>query len=118
MLKKKTDAVAARPRLSQALASLTGGAIDRRTFLKRSGLAAGGVAMAGAFTGGMVRKAPAASPAFGGEIKTAKSICTHCSVGCTVIAEVQNGVWTGQEPGFDSPLNLGRTAPRGPRSAN
>ena len=24
-----------------------------------------------------------------------------------VMAEVQNGVWTGQEPGWDSPINLG-----------
>ena len=113
MLKKKSDAVAARPRLSQALASLTGGAIDRRTFLKRSGLAAGGVAIAGTLSGGMVRKAPAASPAFGGEIKLAKTVCTHCSVGCTVMAEVQNGVWTGQEPGFDSPFNMGSHCAKG-----
>ena len=36
-----------------------------------------------------------------------KSVCTHCSVGCTVIAEVKNGVWVGQEPGWDSPFNHG-----------
>jgi formate dehydrogenase major subunit len=45
------------------------------------------------------------------EIK--KSVCTHCSVGCTVIAEVQNGVWTGQEPGWDSPINLGAHCAKG-----
>jgi formate dehydrogenase major subunit len=45
------------------------------------------------------------------EIK--RSICTHCSVGCGVIAEVQNGVWTGQEPDFDSPLNLGSHCTKG-----
>ena len=38
---------------------------------------------------------------------TRKNVCTHCSVGCTVIAEVANGVWTGQEPGWDSPINRG-----------
>jgi formate dehydrogenase major subunit len=42
-----------------------------------------------------------------------KSVCTHCSVGCTVIAEVQNGVWTGQEPGWDSPFNLGAHCAKG-----
>ena len=42
-----------------------------------------------------------------------KSVCTHCSVGCTVIAEVQNGVWTGQEPGWDSPINLGAHCAKG-----
>ncbi|KZD03910.1 molybdopterin-dependent oxidoreductase [Oceanibaculum pacificum] len=113
MLKKKSDAVAGRSRLTQALASLSGATMDRRTFLKRSGLTAGGVALAGTLGGGMVRKAEAASPKFGGEIKQVKTICTHCSVGCTVIAEVQNGVWTGQEPGFDSPFNLGSHCAKG-----
>ena len=45
------------------------------------------------------------------EIK--KTVCTHCSVGCTVMAEVQNGVWTGQEPGWDSPINLGAHCAKG-----
>ncbi|HAU19661.1 MAG TPA: formate dehydrogenase, partial [Marinobacter adhaerens] len=35
------------------------------------------------------------------------------SVGCTVEAEVQNGVWTGQEPGWDSPFNLGAHCAKG-----
>ena len=54
----------------------------------------------------MVTKARAQTQA-AGAIKQVKSVCTHCSVGCTVIAEVENGVWIGQEPGFDSPFNLG-----------
>ena len=42
-----------------------------------------------------------------------KSVCTHCSVGCTVLAEVRNGVWVGQEPGWDSPFNLGAHCAKG-----
>ena len=42
-----------------------------------------------------------------------KNICTHCSVGCTVIAEVENGVWVGQEPGWDSPINRGSHCAKG-----
>ncbi len=42
-----------------------------------------------------------------------KSVCTHCSVGCTVIAEVSNGTRVGQEPGFDSPFNLGAHCAKG-----
>ena len=42
-----------------------------------------------------------------------KSVCTHCSVGCTVIAEVKNGVWVGQEPGWDSPFNMGSHCAKG-----
>src|SRR5271163_4395232 len=48
----------------------------------------------------------ASSPA-GAQVTTHKNLCTHCSVGCSVIAEVANGVWIGQEPDFDSPINRG-----------
>ena len=40
-------------------------------------------------------------------------MCTHCSVGCTVLAEVENGVWVGQEPGWDSPINRGSHCAKG-----
>ena len=57
---------------------------------------------------GSVRKAEAGPPPPpGAAVTTRKNVCTHCSVGCTVIAEVANGVWTGQEPGWDSPINRG-----------
>jgi formate dehydrogenase major subunit len=36
-----------------------------------------------------------------------KNVCMRCSVGCTVIAQVAGGVWIGQEPGWDSPINRG-----------
>ena len=111
MLRKKTNGVARRPRLSAALTELAHSAVDRRTFLRRSGLAVGGLAAAGALSSGMVRKAEAQTAAAKVEIK--KSICTHCSVGCTVMAEVQDGVWIGQEPGFDSPFNLGAHCAKG-----
>lgn len=39
--------------------------------------------------------------------KLVKSICTSCSVGCGVIAEVQNGVWVRQEVAQDHPISLG-----------
>jgi formate dehydrogenase major subunit len=97
--------------LSKALAASVGGAIDRRTFLKRSGLAAGGIAAASSMSFGMVKKAEAQEA--GGEVQLVKSVCTHCSVGCTVVAEVQGGVWVGQEPGWDSPFNLGAHCAKG-----
>ncbi|UCH72623.1 MAG: molybdopterin-dependent oxidoreductase, partial [Rhodospirillales bacterium] len=111
MLRKKSKGLTRGSQLSRALAGVTGGAVDRRTFLRNSGLAAGGLAAAGAFTGATVRKAEAQVATAGIDIK--KSVCTHCSVGCTVIAEVQNGVWIGQEPGFDSPFNLGAHCAKG-----
>jgi len=111
MLRKKTDGVAIGPRLSSALTELTGGAIDRRTFLKRSGLTIGGLAAAATLKDGMVQKAAAAEGA--GNVEIRKSVCTHCSVGCTVLAEVAGGVWVGQEPGWDSPFNLGAHCAKG-----
>ena len=111
MLRKKIGEVANGPRLSSTLKEMTKGAVDRRTFLKRSGLAVGGIGVAAAVVGGRVQKAEAATSNSKVEIK--KSICTNCSVGCTVLAEVQNGVWIGQEPGFDSPFNLGAHCAKG-----
>lgn len=112
MLTKKSNGVAGRPRLTKALAGVVGGSMDRRTFLKRSGVTAGGIALASALPAGMVKQAKAATAA-AGDIKQIKSVCTHCSVGCTVIAEVSNGAWVGQEPGFDSPINLGAHCAKG-----
>ena len=61
-----------------------------------------------------VQKAAAISPPQPGvPIELKKSICTHCAVGCTVTAEVQNGVWTGQEPSWDSPINRGSHCAKG-----
>ena len=84
------------------------GGLDRRTFLRRSGLVAGSLAALGALPLGsraQGRGRPAA--AAGATVTRRKNICTHCSVGCSVIAEVANGVWIGQEPDYDSPINRG-----------
>ncbi len=113
MLRKKTNGVAQGSRLSSAISELQHAAVDRRTFLKRSGLVAGGLAAASAFTGGMVTKAEAQGAAGASKVEIKKSVCTHCSVGCTVMAEVEGGVWIGQEPGFDSPFNLGAHCAKG-----
>ncbi len=63
---------------------------------------------------GAVQKADAAAagPLTAGATRV-KSVCTHCSVGCTVIAEVKNGIWVGQEPGWDSPFNMGSHCAKG-----
>ncbi len=112
MLRKKGNGVAIGPRFSAALGELSGKTLDRRTFLRNSGLAIGGLAAIGTATTGRARRAEAASPSTG-KIELKKSVCTHCSVGCTVIAEVQDGVWIGQEPAFDSPFNLGAHCAKG-----
>jgi len=111
MLKKKTSGVARSPQSSSFISKAAEMVVDRRAFLRGSGLAIGGLATAAAVVGSNVKPAQAAGAGMAAEIK--KSVCTHCSVGCTVVAEVQNGVWTGQEPGWDSPINLGAHCAKG-----
>ena len=114
MLRKKVGGVARGPRLSSTTGSgsITEMAVSRRDFLKRSGLTVGGLAAISAAASGAATKAQAAGTA-GGKVDVIKSVCTHCSVGCTVLAEVQDGVWIGQEPAFDSPFNLGAHCAKG-----
>ncbi|WP_299503073.1 formate dehydrogenase subunit alpha [uncultured Roseobacter sp.] len=111
MLRKKTNRVSHRAGRTNILSEVGSKSVDRRAFLRGSGLAIGGLAAISA-TGGSVTQASAAT-AVSGAVETIKSVCTHCSVGCTVIAEVANGVWTGQEPGWDSPFNLGAHCAKG-----
>ncbi len=87
-------------------------ALSRRAFLRNSSLMAGGAAIGAGLAPGMMKRANAAETTKG-EVVKRKTICTHCSVGCGVIAEVQNGVWTGQEPAFDHPFNLGAHCAKG-----
>ncbi len=113
MLIKRRDGSAGRARLQGVAAGLASGVLDRRTFLQRSGLAAGAGAALGLMPLGSVRKAQAGPKIVGAPTEIKKNICTHCSVGCTVIAEVQNGVWVGQEPAWDSPINRGSHCAKG-----
>ncbi len=112
MLRKKVGGVARGPRLSSSLAAISQSAVNRRDFLKNSGLTVGGLAAIGALNTGTATKAVAAS-AGKDKVDIVKSVCTHCSVGCTVLAEVSTGVWIGQEPGFNSPFNLGAHCAKG-----
>jgi formate dehydrogenase major subunit len=96
--------------LSRALPTM-----DRRKFLKRSGIGVGaGIAAAQL---GLIRKSNAAdgakAGAAGAKIEVRRTVCSHCSVGCAVDAVVENGVWVRQEPVFDSPINLGAHCAKG-----
>ena len=95
--------------LSQALPTM-----DRRAFLRRSGLGVGVGIAATQLT--LVKKANAAtekSVVGAGKVEVKRTVCTHSSVGCAVDAVVENGVWVRQEPVFDSPLNLGSYCAKG-----
>jgi formate dehydrogenase major subunit len=89
--------------------------MDRRTFLRRSGLGVGAGIATSQLT--LVHKADAADAPKGGaagaKIEVKRTVCGHCSVGCAVDAVVENGVWVRQEPVFDSPINLGAHCAKG-----
>ncbi|HEX3182949.1 MAG TPA: formate dehydrogenase subunit alpha [Beijerinckiaceae bacterium] len=114
MLTKRRSGEPSRTKLSAITAGLAPEGLDRRSFLRRSGLAAGGLAAIGSLQPGSVKKAKAAGTAVSGaDVVIRKNICTHCSVGCTVTAEVVNGVWVGQEPSWESPINRGTHCAKG-----
>ena len=90
--------------------------LDRRTFLRRSGLGVGaGLAASQLTLVKRVEAADAASTATGGakKVEVKRTVCGHCSVGCAVDAVVENGVWVRQEPVFDSPINMGAHCAKG-----
>ena len=96
--------------LSQAVPTM-----DRRAFLRRSGLGVGSGLAVSQLT--LVKKSTAAEGAKSidgsGTVVVRRTVCTHCSVGCASDAVVENGVWVRQEPVFDSPINLGAHCAKG-----
>ncbi len=115
LTRKSASAPTARSRLAEGLSGMLAKTIDRRSFLKRSGVAAGAGAFASQLPFNLIGKAEAAGETRepGSKIEVRRTVCTHCSVGCAVDAVVQNGVWVRQEPVFDSPLNLGSHCAKG-----
>ncbi|HEX2830486.1 MAG TPA: formate dehydrogenase subunit alpha [Burkholderiales bacterium] len=113
LVRKSRGAERARSRLIRPVGGLLGRTIDRRTFLRRSGIAVGAGVAASALPYSMLGDAGASAPVEGGKTEVKRTVCTHCSVGCAVDAVVQNGVWVRQEPVFDSPINLGAHCAKG-----
>ena len=116
LLTKKSSGQAQKSTFASTINRLVG-TVDRRAFLKRSGMVAGAGAFASQLPFSMMQKANAANAgpavASDGKLEIKRTVCTHCSVGCAVDAVVQNGVWVRQEPVFDSPLNLGAHCAKG-----
>ncbi|MCZ7558790.1 MAG: formate dehydrogenase subunit alpha [Burkholderiaceae bacterium] len=115
-LQRKSGATAAPGGLTASLArgvrSALASTMDRRSFLKRSGIGIGAGAAAGALSFDMIGKAEA-QQAGAAKIEVKRTVCTHCSVGCAIDAVVENGVWVRQEPVFDSPISLGGHCAKG-----
>jgi len=121
LTRKSSSATAAARGSSSLVASLARGVsravptMDRRAFLRRSGLGVGVGLAASQLT--LVKRAEAARAADtgapGNKVEVKRTVCGHCSVGCAIDAVVENGVWVRQEPVFDSPINLGAHCAKG-----
>ncbi|MDH5330408.1 MAG: molybdopterin-dependent oxidoreductase, partial [Aquincola sp.] len=119
LLTRKTVGASTTPS-SALVASLARGVgraiptMDRRAFLRRSGLGVGAGIAVSQLT--LVKKAEAADGAkVSGDkkVEVKRTVCGHCSVGCAIDAVVENGIWVRQEPVFDSPINLGAHCAKG-----
>ena len=112
LTRKATANVVPQGRLARGLSGVMAKTMDRRAFLKRSGVTVGAGAVASQLPFSMIGEAQAKDEA-SGKVEVKRTVCTHCSVGCAIDAVVQNGVWVRQEPVFDSPLNLGAHCAKG-----
>jgi formate dehydrogenase major subunit len=112
MLRKIATSQAPARQASGFVAASRPATLDRRAFLQRSGVAAGGIGLASLPFTAVQRRAEAAAPV-ASDIEVKTTICSFCAVGCAIKAEVQSGVWIGQEPAFDSPINVGGHCAKG-----
>jgi formate dehydrogenase major subunit len=112
LLTKKSEATPqSRNPLARAMSAMSARPVDRRAFLKGSGIAVGAAAFASQLPLNVIGEAKAQAKS--GKVEIKRTVCTHCSVGCSIDAVVQDGVWVRQEPVFDSPLNLGAHCAKG-----
>ena len=101
-------------KLQRGLNSARPKTLDRRAFLRRSGVTLGAGSLASHLPFNIIGRAEAADEKTGaGKVEVKRTVCTHCSVGCAIDAVVENGVWVRQEPVFDSPINLGAHCAKG-----
>lgn len=81
--------------------------LGRRSFLKLAGLSAASTACFGASTQNLraASEEEVKNPYPGS--KTVRTICTICSAGCGIEAEVHNGTWVRQNNAIDHPISQG-----------
>ncbi|WP_051243159.1 formate dehydrogenase subunit alpha [Azohydromonas australica] len=97
-------------------AGTAGAGLTRRGLLLRAGLGAGAAGLLARPIGNhFIEPAVAAEPKppANSPVEVKHTVCSHCSVGCSVEAVVQNGVWIRQDAAFDSPINMGAHCAKG-----
>ncbi len=79
--------------------------INRRNFLKFAALGGAATTLFGA-TNEKVKPASQLREPYGGT-KQVRTVCSICSAGCGIVAEVKDGVWVRQEMAIDHPISQG-----------
>lgn len=80
--------------------------VGRRSFLKMAA-AATAFGSTGALANTAVTKTASNLKEAHSGSKLVRSVCSACSVGCGIVAEVKNGVWLRQEMAIDHPISQG-----------
>src|SRR5947207_13701865 len=96
LTRKGTTQAVGQPRLSRGLSSIAIKTMDRRTFLKRSGVGVGGAAVAAQMPFSMIGKAEAKEEGTGGEREVKRSAGNNCSGGCAVDEQARDGGGLGE----------------------
>ena len=90
LTRKSASSAVPQSRLARGLQGALAKTMDRRAFLRRSGVTLGAGAVAAQLPFNMIGEARAdAAPA--GKVEVKRTVCTHCSVGCAIDAVVENG---------------------------
>ena len=94
--------------------------MNRRQFLRKSGLVGGGAALGGVVALGVdpapVRAATVPLNWKIADTKTVPTICPYCAVGCGQLMHVRNGRLVNVEGNPDSPISRGNLCPKGAAS--
>ena len=94
--------------------------MNRRQFLKRSGLVGGGAALGGVVALGVdpapVRAATVPLRWKIANTKTVPTVCPYCAVGCGQLMHVRDGRLVNIEGNPDSPISRGNLCPKGAAS--
>src|SRR4051812_49922708 len=111
LTRKASSSAVPQAKLARGLSGVLAKTIDRRAFLKRSGLGIGAGAVASQLPFSMIGTAEAKEEA--GKVEAKRTVCTHFSVGCSVGAVVQNGGWDRQGAVFALAAQLRRDCAQG-----
>jgi formate dehydrogenase major subunit len=115
LVKTSPDPQAAAGMSRPGLPAARAGSLKRRSFLVGTGVTAGLAAVARKLPLHVIEpvQAQAVQPAAPAAPVVKHTVCSHCSVGCSVEAVVQNGIWIRQDAAFDSPINMGAHCAKG-----